>query len=955
MSTVHAQLTATFSTEQNTICDGIDCDYEGPSILINELMISPTVNDGSLFENGSGRQGEWIELYNPDVCEPVDISCYYLGNNASDGVMYENAGAGFQIPQGTIIPPGGFCLIRGVNAPPVPADKLVQNGGNVVEIVMSGNLVCMEGIRLWFPNAGGWFAFYDANGVPQDAVSWGTQSNIGQTPCVANIGGCNTGVTSLVSYNNIPADRKAKVYNHIVDSWGQSIRRIPDGGPWMINSGAFPPTPGDCNDDCAQLGTSTCDGKATVHPVGGTAPYTFLWNDSQAQTTQTAVDLCTGTYTVQVVDANGLTGSFTVEVEEYVPSVSFNMNEEVCHEGQMIPFVNYSPTASNQQTGVFTGVGVNGDSFDVSLAGVGEHTVVYTFTDENSCTNSAEAYFKVNPSPEAHIGGLEPSYCMSDEGVPVNTSTPGGVLTGPGLINNSFHSHIAGEGTHTLTYTLTNDFGCVDEASLDVVVYPNPVFTVATIDSTCGEGMGEITINVSVGSAPFQYSIDGGVTFQGSNTFSHLNQGSYDILVIDDNGCSATATQTLTSFPFPDVSAPEDIDVCIEEEVVLNAVNPDGLNVVWDKGVTDGDSFLPPQFGTTVYTVHAELGVCSLTDEVAVTVHQLPPVSAGIGYAICKGESIALSGVGAYTYEWSHGVENNVLFSPEETETYTLTGTSYWGCVNSDTVTIVVNPLPEPSFVGINREGCKPLTAKFYNTTGMDAGICEWDFGDGWKEQSCDSIIHKYSASGLYDVTLSITDYNGCTGQLSKEDYINVWPTPKASFYSDPTIVETSATMVNFFNTSHGANDFIWSFGTNSSLVYSKNAVHTFPDDVEANYIVTLKATNDFGCVDTARMVIQVVEDVILYVPNSFTPDGDMHNPYFTPVFTQGYDYQDFVMYIYNRWGELIFETRDATLGWDGTYGGQIVEEGVYVWKIEFGKIKSEVREVKMGHVHLLR
>src|SRR5690606_13292573 len=161
-TSLRAQMNATFTTTVNTNCNGSGCDYEGPSILINELMISPLTNDGSMSGPGTGAgRGEWIELYNPDLCEPIDISCYYLGNNTNEG------NGGFVIPAGTIIPPVGFAMIRGANVPAVPANLLVQNGGNVVEIVVPADItdpgVCSGGTRLWFPNAGGWFAFYDSN------------------------------------------------------------------------------------------------------------------------------------------------------------------------------------------------------------------------------------------------------------------------------------------------------------------------------------------------------------------------------------------------------------------------------------------------------------------------------------------------------------------------------------------------------------------------------------------------------------------------------------------------------------------------------------------------------------------------------------------------------------------------------------------------------------------------
>ena len=103
------QITGTFTTTVNTICNGSGCNYSGPSILINELMISPTAFDGSISGPGglSDGRGEWIELYNPNLCEPVDISCYYLGNNTGEG------NGGYVIPAGTIIPPAGFCMVRG--------------------------------------------------------------------------------------------------------------------------------------------------------------------------------------------------------------------------------------------------------------------------------------------------------------------------------------------------------------------------------------------------------------------------------------------------------------------------------------------------------------------------------------------------------------------------------------------------------------------------------------------------------------------------------------------------------------------------------------------------------------------------------------------------------------------------------------------------------------------------
>ena len=91
-------------------------------------------------------------------------------------------------------------------------------------------------------------------------------------------------------------------------------------------------------------------------------------------------------------------------------------------------------------------------------------------------------------------------------------------------------------------------------------------------------------------------------------------------------------------------------------------------------------------------------------------------------------------------------------------------------------------------------------------------------------------------------------------------------------------------------------------------------------------------------------------------MPNTFTPDGDDYNDEFKPIMTAGYDIYDYHLTIFNRWGEIVFESYNAAYGWDGTYGGQgIVEDGTYVWQIEFGETMSDKRHKHRGHVTILK
>jgi gliding motility-associated-like protein len=112
---------------------------------------------------------------------------------------------------------------------------------------------------------------------------------------------------------------------------------------------------------------------------------------------------------------------------------------------------------------------------------------------------------------------------------------------------------------------------------------------------------------------------------------------------------------------------------------------------------------------------------------------------------------------------------------------------------------------------------------------------------------------------------------------------------------------------------------------------------------------------NQFGCADSTVLVIQIKGDEIFYVPNTFTPDGDEHNHVFTPVFTTGYDPANFKFDVYNRWGELIFQSLNAEKGWDGFYNGILCMEGTYVWKITYKIPDRDEYKIVTGHVNLIR
>lgn len=322
----------TVQKNDNEICNDDPCDYDGPSILINEVMVSPETNDGAIYTSDASakteRGGEWLELYNPDVCHAVDISGYFFGNATSDtpapnaaGTL-DNLSAGFVLPEGTIVPPCGYCVLRGEFADDVDEGRRVENGGNVVVINLDEHLdrFCLDerGWRFWLPNNAGWFGFYNREGVPQDAVRWGTDDestlSLDGQPCNAEIGEY---AGSLPSYSEIQDSRKAYPFTKKVpNTAGMSLARKTDAGEWA--DVLIHPTLGYENTTPYHRADERCTGSITLNPHGGIGPFSYQWNDARMQKTPTATGLCEGTYCCEITDlGTGFSRVQCVTLETY--------------------------------------------------------------------------------------------------------------------------------------------------------------------------------------------------------------------------------------------------------------------------------------------------------------------------------------------------------------------------------------------------------------------------------------------------------------------------------------------------------------------------------------------------------------------------------------------------------------------------------------------------------------
>jgi gliding motility-associated-like protein len=283
-----------------------------------------------------------------------------------------------------------------------------------------------------------------------------------------------------------------------------------------------------------------------------------------------------------------------------------------------------------------------------------------------------------------------------------------------------------------------------------------------------------------------------------------------------------------------------------------------------------------------------------------------------------------------------------------------ITLTSSFGCDSIATLNLVVNPMPIVSFTTNIEGGCAPVNAVFSNTTNMPGSSCQWNLGNGVTLNNCGSVAGTYNDFGCYDISLQITSSSGCQSSLTQFDLVCVEPEPIANFNVTSNTLPSFNPVANFINTSIGHNNQIWNFGDSSGGSTNSNPTHTFPEET-GSYYVTLVVSNINGCVDSISQLIIVENEVVYYVPNTFTPDGDLFNETFKPIFTSGFDIYQFHLTIFNRWGEIIFESFNSDIGWDGTYGGNICPDGVYIWQITYKEVGRDKRNEIRGHLNLLR
>ena len=417
------------------------------------------------------------------------------------------------------------------------------------------------------------------------------------------------------------------------------------------------------------------------------------------------------------------------------------------------------------------------------------------------------------------------------------------------------------------------------------------------------------------------------------------------------------------------IAAVPNSTICLSQCTTVTATVTGGTpayTITWNPGNLNGTTVTLCPTVTTTYTITAtDANGCAAQNQTfTITVNPGITAVSSNPVAICVGASTILTASatggngGPYNYVWmpGNGTGTSYTVSPTTTTTYSVIVTDNCGTpADTATVTVTVNPLPVISIIADDSAGCAPHCVNFTNLTPNTSTI-SWSFGDGGNSTSLTPGTYCYLTPGSYDVFVTVTDINGCVNSATAVGMINVYPVPVADFTMSPQPTTILNPIICFTDLSIGASQWSWDFGNPSDLNNTstlQNPCHTYGDT--GRFCVTLTALNSFGCWDTTTYCLIIDPDFTLYVPNAFTPNGDGNNEVFVPEGI-GMDKNEYVLYIFDRWGNLIWQTDTWGKGWDGRANGgsEIAQEDVYVWKIVCKDIFGKQHQY-VGHVSIIK
>jgi gliding motility-associated-like protein len=524
------------------------------------------------------------------------------------------------------------------------------------------------------------------------------------------------------------------------------------------------------------------------------------------------------------------------------------------------------------------------------------------------------------------------SFCVGDSvTLSTNSTLSRQWLNGGTVITNATGSSYVVRSAGFFSLRVTNANGCVNtSASVEIVVNPTPLISVATLPFNASVCAGAPVILTASGANT--YSWTGGIT--NGVAFIPVQSATYIVTATDVNGCSTQVSRSVVVNPLPNitvVSNPINGNVCTGDQVTLVASGANTLS--WSGGVINGVSFTPTQSGSYVVTGTDALG-CSRSVTSNITVLALPTVqiaTPAVPY-ICEASTVALTATGTgISYQWyinnteMPGQVNATINAVAE-GAYTVITRNSQGCrsVPSNPVSLAVQRAPQVAFS--YDKYCVDLATQFTNQSqvGNSGPVAwEWNFGFG-ATSALAQPTHTFTMPGIYTISLKVTPVR-CPSLAKTETKTIIIdrPTPSVRYPFVKAIINTPTGL----NARNFGTSYLWTPSTGLNNATTVNP--TFNAGTAQDYLI--KITSISGCVTNDTLSVYVFKESGVYVPKAFSPNGDGQNDRLYPELVNFASLQYFR--IYNRWGQLLFETRSmSTTGWDGTYNGVKQPMGTYTW-----------------------
>ncbi|MES2592745.1 MAG: PKD domain-containing protein [Bacteroidota bacterium] len=721
---------------------------------------------------------------------------------------------------------------------------------------------------------------------------------------------------------------------------------------------------------------SLSNGSITSQVSGGSAPYTYLWQQGSLTTTGIS-GIGTGTFNLLVTDAHSCTLSLSSTLTitpDPIPAVVSKTNVS-CFGGN-----NGSATVNiTQGTAPYTltWLPYGGNNLSASSLAIGTYTV--NITDALGCQATTTTTI-TEPTPvNVTVDSIINVSCNGGNNGSISLNVSGGTGSNytyawtPSGATSAMASNLA-SGTYTVAVTDQN--GCVKAISASVSE-PAPLSTAfnSITFPSCFNGQGSASITATGGTIPYSYIWS---NLETGSTAYNLIAGSYTVTVTDTNGCTISNTVLITQPSQVITSAGTNDTICVGQTGSISATATGGVGnyyYAWQPSgaITSGTMPVNPVTNTTYNVVaYDQIGCPGTLDSISVIVYTLTGanVHAIASTPICPGQSSAVyvettGTTGPLTYQWNNNLGTGpgvYLPTPAQATTYIVTVSNVCGLSVSDSVDVTINDQPTVLLSSDPSSLCALGAAQFTDssiTGNINDPISSWswNFGDGTSSTE-QNPYHYFNESGTFNVTLTVTTDGGCTSTNSTSPLtITAYPSPVAAFSLNSHDLLIPYDILVCTNQSAGAVSYSWNFGEGiTSNEVNPQHVYTLSGTFQVELIVT----SQYGCLDTAYA--EITTNANLIFPNVFTPNPngssegsytlfDLSNDVFFPY---TYGVVEYKLEIFNRWGEEIFESLDIRHGWDGYYRGQLCQQDVYVWKAYVRLNNGKVFE-RNGDLTLLR